>query len=342
MKRHLNTLYITLDGAYLNAQGESISVKVGSEVKARIPFHNLDSIVCFGNVLATPYLLAACAKSGITVSFLDQFGRFLAATIGFSPGNVLLRRQQYRLADDPERCAKIVKNILSAKVANYRSVFLRAARESKVPETVARLEKTAKDLNPVIGKIQQSSDVASMRGLEGTAGRTVFSDYDALLLPATGFSMKGRTRRPPLDPVNALLSFLYSLLAHDVRSACESVGLDAAVGFLHVDRAGRPGLALDLMEEFRPILADRLVCSLINRRQIALKDFVTEENGSVRLEDDARKKVLEAYQRRKDKELLHPFIEEKVSFGLLPHIQAKLLARFIRGDIDAYPAFVWR
>jgi CRISP-associated protein Cas1 len=342
MKKHLNTLYVTTEGAYLSKQGEAVSVKVDKIVKLRIPLINLEGIVCFGNIGFSPALAGACAESGVRISFLTMYGRFQASVIGFTSGNVLLRRSQYRAADNTALSVGIVRNIITTKIANSRSVLLRGARDSINKETSAELANAAQRLIPTIRKVQESDEIDVMRGLEGTGARTYFDAFNLLLRTDKGFAMKGRTRRPPLDEVNALLSFIYSLLAHDVRGACESVGLDAAVGFLHVDRSGRPSLALDLMEELRPFLADRLALSLINRGQISLKDFTREETGAYFLTEDSRKTLLVAYQQRKNDEILHPLLGEKITLGLLPHIQAKLMARHLRGDIDAYPAFVWK
>jgi len=342
MKRHLNTLFVTIDGAYLSKEGEAVSVTVDGEVRLRIPLHNLQGIVCFGRVSCSPWLLGAAAENNIAVSFLTQNGHFLASVIGFSPGNVLLRRAQYRIADEDSRAAKIVKNIIIAKIANCRSVVLRSARDNVNLMVRAQLASCAKSLIPPLRHVMESADVNQMRGFEGIAARTYFDNFNALIKPETNFLMNGRTRRPPLDPVNALLSFLYNLLSHDVRSACEATGLDAAVGYLHRDRPGRPGLALDLMEEFRPFFADRLALSLINRLQIKTTDFAREEAGGFKMSDTARKEVLTAYQKRKEDEIMHPFLKEKMTIGMLPHIQARLFARHIRGDLDQYPAFIWK
>ena len=341
MKKHLNTLFVTTNGAYLAKQGESVCIRVEKEVRLRVPLINLDGIVCFGKVGCSPSLFGACADAGVTISFLTLYGKFLASVVGYSPGNVLLRRAQYRAADSLEQTALIARNIVSAKIANSRGVMLRGARESRDSEPSEIMSATAKLLVPALKKVLESTDADSIRGFEGSSARTYFEGFNSLLKSNTGFVMNGRTRRPPLDPTNALLSFIYSLLCHDVRSACEAVGLDAAVGFLHRDRPGRPSLALDLMEELRPFFADRLVASLINRGQVVVDDFERSEAGGFSMSDSARKTVLVAYQKRKEDEITHPFINEKISIGLLPHIQARLLARHLRGDLDEYPAFVW-
>ncbi len=342
MKRHLNTLFVTSEGAYLAKQGEAVSVKIDDEIKLRIPLINLEGIVCFGAVGVSPFLLGACVESNVAVSFLSGIGRYLASVVGHTNGNVLLRRAQYRAADDEQQSLRIARNIVVAKIVNARSVLMRGARDSPSPDRAVALRQSAEQLLPAIPRAQAATSLDELRGLEGIAARFYFDGFNALLRPTSGFQMDGRSRRPPLDPVNALLSFLYSLLAHDLRSAAGACGLDAAVGFLHRDRSGRPGLALDLMEEFRPFIADRLAISLINRGQVAVTDFEREPAGGFTLCDKARKAVLVAYQQRKEGELLHPFLRERVSVGLLPHIQARLLARCLRGDLDAYPAFIWK
>ena len=263
---------------------------------------------------------------------------------GARSGNVLLRRGQYRLADDPARGVSVVRGIVAAKTANQRAVVRRALRdhgETLTAEADEALLSAETRLSDIARRILLNDSVALLRGLEGEAAQVYFGVF-AHLIRAVEFSFSVRSRRPPLDPVNALLSFLYAMLGHDCRSALESVGLDPQVGFLHADRPGRASLALDLMEEFRPVLADRLVLSLINRRQLTSRDFVVEEGGAVRLTDDARKTVLVAYQERKKDELVHPFLNEKVTLGLVPHIQTQLLARHLRGDLDGYPAFIWK
>ncbi|HEX3998243.1 MAG TPA: type I-C CRISPR-associated endonuclease Cas1c [Pirellulales bacterium] len=343
MKQHLNTLFITTDGAYLAKRGETVAVRVEKKTKLQIPLHNLDSVVCFGRVGLSPALMAACAERNVSVSLLDPNGRFRAAVVGFSPGNVLLRRVQYRTADDLSASCGIARNMIAAKLANARSVLLRAVRDSAIKEAATELQGAINRLGQDIDAARRCESLDQLRGIEGGSADAYFQCFSAIVSPQSReFKFTGRSRRPPLDPFNSLLSFLYSMLAHDVRSACESVGLDAAVGFLHRDRPGRPGLALDLMEEFRPFLADRLALSLINRRQVAASGFTTTESGAVMMDDATRKTVLVAYQKRKQDEILHPELGEKVTVGLLVHVQARLLARRLRGDIDAYPPFIWR
>jgi CRISP-associated protein Cas1 len=346
MRRHLNTLFVTTDGSYLLQDGETVAVRVERETRVRIPLHNLEGIMTFGwDVGASPQLMAACADHGVTLSFCNPHGKLLATSHRFSPGNVLLRRAQYRAADDPTASLTVARACVAAKIANSRMTLQRAQRDhaKAATERHQKLTQAIAHLSHRIEATFTASDLDNLRGIEGDAADTYFQNFNNLLTTSEStFRFTQRSRRPPLDPANALLSFLYSLLAHDVRSACEAVGLDAAVGFLHRDRPGRPGLALDLMEELRPVLADRLALTLFNRQQLKPTDFITEPTGAVRLQDDARKKVLTAWQERKNDELTHPFLDEKVTLGLVPHLQARLLSRHLRGDLDAYPAFLWR
>jgi CRISPR-associated protein Cas1 len=342
MKTHLNTLFITTDGAYLCKDGQAVAVRIQKETRLRVPLHNLDGVMCFGRVGVSPQLMGACANQGVSVSFLSSTGRFHAAVVGFSPGNVVLRRQQYRLADDPVASATAARCIILGKLANCRTLLLRAARDTSEPLRAERLRQIANRLNANLIDVKSANSVERLRGLEGEAAASYFEAFNHLTNDADGFTYTRRSRRPPLDPLNALLSFVYALLAHDARSACEAVGLDAAVGYLHEDRPGRPGMALDLMEEFRPYIADRLVLSLINRRQVAARNFETLETGAVHMNDSTRKAILIAYQERKQETTTHPFLGEKTSVGLLIHLQARLMARWIRGDLDVYPPFVWK
>ncbi len=343
MKRHLNTLFVMTEGAYLRKDGQAVVVRIEKENRLRVPLHNLDGIVCFGKISCSPYLMAACAESGVTISILSQYGGFRAAVVGFTPGNVLLRRAQYRIADDELASCRFARNAIAAKVANSRSVLLRGARDSKDAERAERLRRSGRRLAHFIGEIEKVESLDRLRGLEGESASTYFSNFNDLIrVTESAFEFRGRSRRPPADNVNALMSFLYSMLTHDLRSACEAAGLDAAVGCLHRDRPGRPGMALDLVEEFRAFIADRLVFSLINRRQIGAGDFVSGPVGAVTLTEKGRKTVLSAYQKRKQDVIVHPYLQEKTTVGLLTHLQARLCARFIRGDIDEYPAFVWK
>ena len=343
MRQHLNTLFVTLDDAYLAKSGEAVLVRHQKATKLRLPVHTLGGIVCFGRVGVSPALMHLCGERGVAISLLTGTGRFLAKIDGFASGNVVLRREQYRRADDlPAACA-IARNSIAAKVANARSVLMRTVRDYPDVAGRATLDRAIFQLAESARLALLATDLDILRGLEGDASRTYFEAFDhAITQQKDSFAFRTRSRRPPLDPVNALLSFLYAMLAHDCRAACETVGLDPAVGFLHRDRPGRPGLALDLMEEFRPFLADRLALSLINRRQVDIAGFATAASGAVQMNDATRKVVLIAYQKRKQEEILHPFLGEPTSVGLLPHLQARLLARHLRGDLDAYPPFIWK
>lgn len=343
MKKHLNTLFITTQGAYLSKEGETVVVKVEGEVRLQLPIHTIGGIVCFGSVSCSPYLMGFCAERGVALSFLTEYGRFLAKVQGPVSGNVLLRREQYRWADDPIRSANMARHFIIGKIANSRTVLQRLLRDhfGKVEEESLRRAVTL--LGRCLERCSHESDLEVLRGIEGESAHAYFTVFDNLIVAQKDvFRFKERNRRPPLDNVNCLLSFLYTLLTHDARSALETVGLDPAVGFLHRDRPGRPSLALDLIEEFRPFLADRLALSLINLRRVQGKGFKTMESGAVTMEDDTRRAVITAYQERKQEEIIHPFLEEKATVGFLMHMQALLMARHVRGDMDGYPPFVWK
>jgi CRISPR-associated protein Cas1 len=343
MKKHLNTLFVTTQGAYLSKEGETVLVSVEQEKRLQLPIHTLGGIVCFGRVMCSPFLMGFCAENGVGMSFLTENGRFLARVQGPVSGNVLLRREQYRRADDPAFSAKMTRSILTGKIANSRTVLQRAVRDHGDKIARPALEQAITEMSERLKRLDRIDSLDALRGVEGETARGYFAVFDHLITcQKDGFFFKGRNRRPPLDNVNCLLSFLYTLLMHDVRSALEGVGLDPAVGYLHRDRPGRPGLALDLMEEFRPFFADRLALSLINLGQITAKGFRASETGAVTMKDDTRKEVLVAYQKRKQDEITHPFLGEKVSIGILFHVQALLLARLLRGDLDGYPPFIWR
>lgn len=343
MRKLLNTLHVMTQGAYLHRDGETVAVKIGQEQKMRIPVHTLEGLVCWGQVQCSPPVLAMCCEKGVGVSFLSEQGRFLARVQGPVSGNVLLRRQQYKLCDGGEQALTTVQMIVTAKIANCRTVLLRAARETANAENVELLRSAAQRLQWIGLDAVKAADIDSARGYEGLAAQEYFSVFNCMVGGDTeAFTFHGRSRRPPLDRCNALLSFVYALLRHDIESALESVGLDPAVGFLHADRPGRPSLALDMMEELRSPLADRLVLSLINRRQLHAKDFLVQDGAGVHIEESARKEVVAAWQMRKQEEILHPFLGERIELGLIPYVQALLLARYIRGGLDAYPAFLWR
>ena len=343
MKKLLNTLYVTTQGAYLAKEGETVAVKVDGDVRLRIPVHTISGIVCFGNVGCSPYLMGFCAENQVAVSFLSEHGRFLARVQGPVSGNVLLRREQYRRADDLRQSAEVAKTVVTGKIANCRAVLLRAVRDhaSKIDEQQVR--HAAARLTRQVELLAREYPLDALRGIEGDSAHIYFDVFDHLIVAQKeAFRFNERNRRPPLDNVNCLLSFIYTLVMHDVRSALETVGLDPAVGFLHRDRPGRPGLALDLMEEFRPFVADRLALSLINMQQVQDRGFKKMNSGAVTMTDETRKTVLVAYQERKQEEILHPFLGEKAAIGMLFHVQALLFARYMRGDLDGYPPFIWK
>lgn len=343
MKHLLNTLYVTSQGAYLSREGETVLVRVERETKLRIPIHTLDGIICFGQVTCSPPLMQLCGERNVIISFLSEYGRFWARVHGPVSGNVLLRREQYRRADNLDISSEIARNIVLTKVANSRTVLLRALRDHQDNIDAISLKEAVNHLARIIKALQETVPLDTARGYEGEAARTYFGVFDHLITAQKKeFFFHERSRRPPMDNINALMSFLYALLAHDVASSLEAVGLDPAVGYLHRDRPGRPGLALDLMEELRPFFTDRLALSLVNRQQVKGGGFNKTESGAVLMNDTTRKAVLVAYQKRKQEEIVHPFIKEKVAIGLLPHVQAMLFSRYLREDIDGYPPFLWR
>lgn len=340
MKKLLNTLFITSPDSYLFKDGENVVVKIKEEEKLRLPIHNIEGIVCFGYAGASPGLMALCAERGVGISFLSPQGRFQGRVSGPVRGNVLLRRQQYRWADMPDRALSIAQVIVAGKILNCRTVLQRALREHGSESNTEDLQ-DAISLHATRQKhALKATAHDELRGVEGQAAASYFGVFSHLIVSQKEhFEMNGRSRRPPKDAVNALLSFVYTLLAHEVQSALESVGLDPYVGFLHTDRPGRASLALDLMEELRPYMADRLVLSLINRQQVTGKGFVDRGESGVIMTDDTRKEVIGAWQKRKQEEILHPFLEERIAIGLLPYAQALLFARYLRGDLDNYPVF---
>ena len=343
MKRHLNTLFVTTQGAYLAKEGETAVVKVEKEVRLRVPIHTIGGIVCFGQVSISPFLMGFCAERDVAISFLSEHGRFLARVQGPVSGNVLLRREQYRRADDPNTSAGVAKAVLTGKIANCRTALRRALRDHGDKLDTGKIQHASKRLAASLKSLTMEKTLDAARGIEGDAAHTYFNVFDHLITSQKkDFSFHERSRRPPLDNVNCLLSFLYTLIMHDVRSALETVGLDPAVGFLHRDRPGRPGLALDMMEEFRPFMADRMALSLINLSQVQKNGFDRSGSGAVLMDDETRKTLLVAYQKRKQDEIVHPFLNEKVTIGLLFHTQALLLARYLRGDLDGYPPFIWK
>lgn len=343
MKKLLNTLFVTTQGAYLSKEGETVLVMVEDDVRLQAPIHTLGGIVCFGQVSCSPFLMGFCAENGVAITFLTEYGRFLASVHGNTSGNVLLRREQYRRADDDAASVAIARNFILGKLANCRTVLQRAARDHENKVDVVQLDKVIVRLCYSIDQLKHQNDLDTMRGTEGESAHSYFGVFDHLIVAQKeDFKFVERSRRPPLDEVNCLLSFLYTLLVHDMRSALEAVGLDPQVGFLHRDRSGRPGLALDMIEELRPFIADRLVLSLINREQVGKEGFTRSESGAVLMDDETRKTVLVAYQKRKQEEIMHPFIKENAPVGLLFYLQALLFARYLRGDLDGYPVFIWK
>ncbi len=343
MKRHLNTLFVTTQGAWLSKDGECIVLSLEGRQLGRIPIHTLGALVCFGRVICSPFLLDHCAQNGVTVSWLTEHGRFMATLQGPTTGNVLLRREQYRLADDEAAAAALARAFITGKIANCRTVLQRSLRDRPQDHGDGSLSQACEALGRCLRRLAGTESLDALRGVEGEAATIYFGVFDRLLSPQVqGIRFTGRTRRPPQDEVNCLLSFFYALLVNDLRGALEGVGLDPQMGFLHRLRPGRPSLALDMMEEFRPVLADRLALTLLNRGQLRARDFEHTASGAVLLREKARKEALVAYQERKRDEVLHPFLNERMTLGLLWHMQARLLARCIRGELDAYPPYVIR
>jgi CRISP-associated protein Cas1 len=343
MRKLLNTLYVTSPGSYLARDGENIVIRVGEEERFRVPVHNIEGIVSFGHTGASPALIGLCAERNVSVSFLTEHGRFWGSISGPVRGNVLLRRKQYRWADDPAKSLCIAQLCIAGKIANCRSVLQRAVRDHGNDGNTSDLNQTIKLLDIRQKQALKASNAETLRGIEGDSANAYFGVFNHLIVnQKSDFEMNGRNRRPPRDNVNAMLSFVYTLLAHELQSALETVGLDPYVGFLHTDRPGRASLALDMMEEFRPYLADRLVLSLINRKQVNAKGFVQRNESGVLMDDDTRKELLTGWQKRKQEDIQHPFLQESIPVGLLPYTQALLMARFIRGDIEAYPVFVMK
>jgi len=343
VKKLLNTFYVTLPDVYLSLDGENIVVKQDNSELRRVPLHNLESIVSFGRQGASPALMRKCTQSGISLTFMTEYGRFQASVVGEERGNVLLRRIQYRYADDEAKCLEIAINILVGKLYNSRWVLERTIRDHALRVDVDKIKRAAGFIADTMASVREAQTAGELFGFEGEAASLYFSVFDEMILGNKDeFFFKGRSRRPPLDNVNALLSFVYTLLANDISSALSAAGLDPFVGFLHRDRPGRRSLALDLMEELRAPLADRFVLKLINMRRLSGSDFVQKESGGVILLDEARKTLLAAWQNRKQEALEHPFLKEKIQWGLVPHAQALLLARYMRGDLDEYPPFLWK
>lgn len=336
----LNTLYVQTSGAYLRLDHETLKVEIDKEVKLQVPLHHLGSLVLFGEVMVSPHLLGRCAQDGRSIIWLSRSGRFLGRLEGPVSGNVLLRRAQHETMDSPVKTLEVARNLVAGKLKNQREVILRSARETEAPKDHEILSHTAKLLAEILLQLPAVTDLDTLRGMEGDAAHHYFAAFSSMVLAdRETFALAGRTRRPPLDPTNALLSFLYALLLSDCVAGAQGVGLDPQMGFLHSLRPGRPSLGLDLMEELRPVLADRLTLTLINRRQLNPQDFDRRPGGAVLLNDSGRKKVVVAYQERKQDEIFHPGAQQKMPLGLVPHIQARLLARHLRGELAAYPPY---
>ncbi len=343
MKKLLNTLYITLPEAYLSRDGLNVVVNVENKEKFRIPIHNIENIVTFGYMGISPSLISLCAEKNVGVSFLSPSGYYCGRFSGPIRGNVVLRRQQYRMADNENICLELSKVFIAAKIANCRNVVHRVLRDHGNEKNEIPLKSTIKLLENRINQIRNADNIETVRGIEGDSANEYFSVFNYLIVAQNDdFVFEGRSRRPPRDRVNAMLSFCYMLLANEVQSALETVGLDPYVGFLHKDRPGRASLALDLMEELRPYLSDRLVLTLINRKQVNAKGFINQEGFGILMDEETRKEILTAWQQKKQDEIIHPFIEEKIPIGLIPYVQAMLLARYIRGDIEMYPPFIMK
>jgi CRISPR-associated protein Cas1 len=342
MRRLLNTLYITAPEAYISLDGENVIVRVDDEIKMRLPFVNVESIVCFGYKGASPALMGKCAENNVPICFLDPYnGKFLARVTGKTKGSVFLRKRQYGLADNPLFCLGITKDIVSAKIYNARFFIERAIRDNKDEIDTDRLKHASTLIKDAIKECYDFTCINELRGFEGIYAKQYFKVFDDMILQQKEhFYFKERSKRPPVDNVNCLLSYLYTILSMDISAALETVGLDPYVGFYHTLRAGRASLALDLIEELRAYMVDKFVISMINLKKIANKNFFTKEGGAVLMTDEGRKKILTAWQERKKEIIMHPFLKEKIEVGLIPYAQAQLLARYIRGDADEYPPFI--
>ncbi|MEO3946693.1 type I-C CRISPR-associated endonuclease Cas1c [Gorillibacterium sp. CAU 1737] len=343
MKKLLNTLYITTPEVYLSLDGENVVVKQEETILKRFPLLNFEAICTYGYAGVSPRLMGACAERGIALTFFTRNGRYLARVIGEDRGNVVLRKEQYRRSNDERQSALLARNMIAGKLYNSKWILERATRDHPLRIDVDRFKRISSSLTDTLTIIRQVEDLEVLRGLEGTAAAQYFAVFDELILQQKDeFFFQGRSRRPPLDKVNALLSFCYALMANDMKSALEGVGLDAYVGFLHRDRPGRASLALDMMEELRGIYVDRFVLGLINKKLVSGSGFLVKETGAVVMDDDTRKQVLKLWQEKKQETIVHPYLGEKIAWGLVPHAQALLLARHLRGDLDEYPPFLWK
>ena len=343
MKKLLNTLYVTIPETYLSLDGENVVILKEKQEIGRVPLHNIERIMTFGYMGVSPALMGQCVERGIELVFMTPYGKFLARVEGNINGNVLLRREQFRIADDKNKSLEIARNMIMGKIYNSRQVILRVLRDHELRVNQEMFRKKANFLQEALQKCKYVRDIDSLRGIEGECASIYFSVFDDMILQQKKeFYFSVRSKRPPLDNVNALLSFSYSLCTSICTSALEAVGLDPYVGFMHTDRPGRRSLALDLVEEFRAWFCDRFVLMLINKKVVNADNFEKRENGAVMLNEKGRKEILQAWQKRKSEMIKHPFLDEKVEWGMLPYIQALLLARYIRGDLDAYPVFMWK
>ena len=343
MRKLLNTLYVNNPECFLSLENDNVFVKVDDEILLKVPLINLESILTCGHKGASTRLMFACAEKGITLSFLTESGRYLGSFIGESKGNINLRKEQYRISDNTKKCCAIARNFIFGKLYNSRWVLERATRDYPLRVDIVKLKIACASINDIAKKVLECDDLDRIRILEGTAAQYYFAEFNELILQNKDvFYFNNRNRRPPLDPLNALLSLAYTMLAHDCRGACEAVGLDAYCGFLHRDRSGRASLALDLMEELRAPVADRFVLSLINRKEISGNDFEIRGSGAVELTESGRKIFFGAWQQHKKQIITHPYLKEKIEWGLVPYSQALILSRSIRGDIDEYPPFLWK
>lgn len=343
MRKLLNTLYITNSQTDLSKVGETVLVMRKEEKVMQVPIHNIEGIVIFTPGKITPQLIELCAERNVHISMISYSGRFICRIQNPVSGNVVLRRQHYRLTDNKESKLGVAKNFVLGKVFNCRCILQRLLRDHAKCVDSNSIKVVISHLNQSLKRIEKIDNIDSLRGMEGDAAKMYFSVFNEFILDKnSGFVFNGRSRRPPLDEVNALLSFFYTILAHEVEAALETVGLDPQVGFLHEERSGRYSLALDMMEELRPYLVDRFVITMINNKQVNINDFVKKESGAIFLKDEAKKKVIAAWQTRKMDEITHPFLKERIEVGVIMYSQALLLARFIRGDLDGYPVFMMR
>lgn len=343
MKQLLNTLFVMTEDAYLALENDNVAVHQEDVILAKIPLRSIESILCFSYKGASPSLMGRCGEMGVSMSFYSPRGHYYCSIMGEKNRNVLLRREQFRRADNEMDALPVAKSFIIGKIFNAKWVLERTKRDHALRVNGERISQQSNRLTQQLPEIRQCDSMDALRGLEGMAAKEYFYAFDDLILRnKDNFFFEGRTRRPPLDRMNALLSFIYSVLTSDCCAALQGVGLDPYVGFMHVDRPGRASLALDLVEEFRPVIADRFALTLVNTGAIQMKDFEERENGSVFLSETGRKAVLGAWQRKKAEQIVHPYLQEKISWGLVPYVQALLLARFLRGDIDAYPPFMWK